>query len=65
MVYSKYAGTELKVSGTEYVILKVRMRTYPVGQVSMGQTDDLKCMQQDHRRAKRLLLTTQCLLAGG
>ena len=25
MVYSKYAGTELKVSGTEYVILKVRM----------------------------------------
>ena len=25
MVYSKYAGTELKVSGTEYVILKVRI----------------------------------------
>lgn len=25
VVYSKYAGTELKVSGTEYVILKVRM----------------------------------------
>ena len=24
VVYSKYAGTELKVSGTEYVILKVR-----------------------------------------
>ena len=40
MVYSKYAGTELKVSGTEYVILKVRMRKYPVGQVLMGQTDD-------------------------
>ena len=25
VVYSKYAGTELKVSGTEYVILKVRI----------------------------------------
>ena len=29
MVYSKYAGTELKVSGTEYVILKVCSQCFP------------------------------------
>ena len=53
MVYSKYAGTELKVSGTEYVILKVGMLKYPAGQDLMGQTDNLYCMRQIYRHAKR------------
>ena len=53
VVYSKYAGTELKVSGTEYVILKVRMLKYTIGQDVIEYADDLYCMQQNHGHAKR------------
>ena len=53
MVYSKYAGTELKVSGTEYVILKVRMLMHGVGQDLMGQAYGVYCMQHNDGRAKR------------